>query len=97
MTDAVGSLIAILIIISGVGISLIWFRWFPKRLSSDFRIKEKKVGKYLYYKAQVRRPIIGWSSFYASIHEGSITSFGGWDRDKGNAVEQIKNYQDLRP
>jgi hypothetical protein len=94
MTDAIISLVSILAI---VGIAMIWFKWFPKRVSSDFRIKEKTVGKYQYYKAQVKRPLFGWWSFYASVHDGGITSYGSWDRDKEDAEKRIRAYKDLRP
>ena len=96
MTDTQGLLIVLPSMVVILALVWAWFSYFPKALGLEFRIKEKKVGKFQYYKPQVKRPLFGWCSFYASISEGSITSIGGWDRDKGDAMEQIKNYQDLK-
>lgn len=96
MTDAQ----SLLIVLPSIGVlSLLvwaWFSYFPKALGLEFRIREKRVGKFQYYQAQVKRPIFGWSSFYASTSDGSIFRVGGWSRDKFEAEKDIKNYQDLR-
>ena len=73
-----------------------WFSYFPKAVFSPFRIKEKKVGKFQYYQAQVLRPVFGWSAFYASTSDGTISRVGGWERDRSDAERQIRNYQDLK-
>jgi hypothetical protein len=80
-----------------LGIVWAWFSYFPKVVSSNFRIREKRVGKYEYFQAQVKRPIFGWSAFYASISDGTINRVGDWDRDKSEAEQDIRKYQDLRP
>jgi hypothetical protein len=97
MTD----LQALLIVLPSMGVIAIlvwaWVSYFPVVLDSKFRIKEKSVGIFHYYKAQVKRPIFGWSTFHASTNYGTINSFGDWDRDKSYAENNISKYQSLRP
>ena len=83
-----------------VGIILIiwaWFSYFPKSVSVNFRIREKRVGKFYYYQAQVKRPVFGWSAFYASTSDGTINRISEWVRNKADAEEEIRDYKDLRP
>jgi len=97
MTQDTKELLVVLPII--IGILLIvwaWFCYFPKVSASNFRIREKRVGKFGYYQAQVKRPLFGWSAFYASTSDGSINRVGDWDRDKSEAEKDIRNYKDLR-
>lgn len=91
-----------LLLIAGVGLLAImilhlWADYFPKTRNSNFRIKEKSKGKYIYYKAQVKRPIFGWSDFYASKTRGSINVMGDYDLSKSEAEYQIRVYKNLRP
>ncbi|GEM_PF-6357900 len=73
-----------------------WNSWFPKREDKDFRIREKKVGKFTYYRPEVRRPFFGWGSFFSNIYRGQISAGGIWHNEKKDAEKEIEDYKDLR-
>lgn len=97
MTDAQSLLIVLPSIVAILALLWAWFTYFPKVSASEFRIQDKKVGKFEYFRVQVKRPFFGWSVFYASTNDGTINRISGWDRERHDAEKQIKNYQDLRP
>ena len=91
------SLIPAFLILGGFIFFWIWAKWFPKAITAHFRIKEKNVGIFTYFRPEVKRPILGWCSFYASMNCGEITCSTSWGRNKEDAEHQIKLYQSLRP
>lgn len=72
-----------------------WVFWFPNK-PTEFRIGVKTKGRLKFYQAQVKRPIFGWTGFWASQRSGRITREFGYDDSKFDANYYIKTYEDIK-
>lgn len=90
-----GILIGIGLIIFIVFLDYIYNKQFPH--TDKFRIKEKYVGEFIYYRPEVYRSFFGWTSFYASKYYGTILQNLSWSPDKEESEKQIKLYKQLKP
>jgi hypothetical protein len=80
----------------------IFSKWFPytKGILKDgkdiFRIKEKQKGTLVYYRAEVYRPVLGWTPFWASEINGIITYDASFTKYKSYCEQQINLYKQLK-
>jgi hypothetical protein len=68
--------------------------WFPKSIK-EFRVSEKQIGEYTYYRPELKRPFWGWTGFFANKSNGMIYEDNEWLDNKEWCEEQIKIYKKL--
>jgi hypothetical protein len=92
------TLIAVVITLGSIGsiflFMWIWWNWFPR--TTHFRIKTKTKGAYTYNRAEVYRPILGWTGFWISKYCGSIMYDSSWNLDRSSCIENIEVYKSLK-
>ena len=78
-----------------VGFLLFYGKWFPVS-ANEFRISEKKKGRVVFYRPEVKRPFWGWTGFWASSSTGSIMVDRSWTSYKNSVADQIETYKNLK-
>jgi hypothetical protein len=77
-----------------ISIVLIFELWIPT--TQKLRVKEKTVGKLTYYRAELYRPVFGWTGFNASRYDGSIWTSDSWTNEKSYCESNIHTYKQLK-
>ena len=72
----------------------LFFKWFPA--TNNIRIWKKYKGRLSFYQSQIRRPIFGWTGFWASKMSGTIHYDTSWTSSKEECERYITIFKDLK-
>lgn len=86
----VGLLIATII----YGPILLWSFYVPT--TNKLRVSEKIQGPYTFYRSELYRPIFGWTGFFASKYNGSISLYHSWSNNKKDCEDNLEIYKNLK-
>ena len=95
MNEYVVICLTISLIIFFIGILIYHNYFFPKKMLR-FRIAERDRPSGIFYQAQIKKNIFGWTPFNVNIHNDSIWFSNEWGRERSKENEKINDYMILR-
>ena len=99
MLNETPNVLFLLFAILAIGIIFIimWIisKWFP--VTDKLRINSKRKGAIIFYRAEAKRPIFGWTAFWVYGYSGIVQKDNEWTSRKGLCEDCIVMFKRLKP